>query len=185
MAKVIASRSLRFRGEGDFVHQVVPGALPQEFPAQLLDTEHFKAAEQSGWIRLVKDAPGEVSAETYLSVLGADEIFAELQRRGVMPTQADLEPVTLDAFSDDQLADEVSKRLGVSAEDGRRHFAERRQELAEEEAYRKSSGIDGNAGDWTESGQDATGFPVPKGSAEDVTAPKDAKGKGAKTPPAK
>jgi hypothetical protein len=167
MAKVIASRSLRFRGEGDFVHQVVPGALPQEFPAQLLDTEHFKAAEQSGWIRLVKDAPGEVSAETYLSVLGA------------------LEPVTLDAFSDDQLADEVSKRLGVSAEDGRRHFAERRQELAEEEAYRKSSGIDGNAGDWTESGQDATGFPVPKGSAEDVTAPKDAKGKGAKTPPAK
>lgn len=34
----------------------------------------------------------------------------------------------------------------------------------------KSSGIDGDAGDWTQAGMDATGFPVVKGSAEDVTA---------------
>ena len=36
---------------------------------------------------------------------------------------------------------------------------------------RKSSGIDGDAGDWTQAGQDASGFPVPKGSPEDVTPP--------------
>lgn len=37
-------------------------------------------------------------------------------------------------------------------------------------AYTKSSGIDGvEAEDWTKAGQDKEGFPVPKGSAEDVT----------------
>jgi hypothetical protein len=33
----------------------------------------------------------------------------------------------------------------------------------------KSSGIDGDAGDWTQSGMDADGFPVAKGSVTDVT----------------
>ena len=35
----------------------------------------------------------------------------------------------------------------------------------------KSSGIDGDAGDWTAAGQDKDGFPVAKGSPEDVTHP--------------
>lgn len=33
----------------------------------------------------------------------------------------------------------------------------------------KSSGIDGDAGDWTQAGMDADGFPVAKGSVTDVT----------------
>lgn len=36
-------------------------------------------------------------------------------------------------------------------------------------ALRKSSGDDQNAGDWTKAGMDIDGFPVVKGSAEDVT----------------
>lgn len=35
---------------------------------------------------------------------------------------------------------------------------------------KKSSGQDGDAGDWTQAGQDAKGFPCPKGCPEDVTA---------------
>lgn len=37
------------------------------------------------------------------------------------------------------------------------------------ESMLKSSGIDGDAGDWTQAGMDETGFPVPKGSETDVT----------------
>jgi hypothetical protein len=33
----------------------------------------------------------------------------------------------------------------------------------------KSSGIDGDAGDWTAAGQDSSGFPVEKDCAEDVS----------------
>lgn len=40
-----------------------------------------------------------------------------------------------------------------------------------EDALQKSSGIDGDAGDWTTAGRDAEGYPVPKGSTEDVTLP--------------
>lgn len=39
------------------------------------------------------------------------------------------------------------------------------------DAMQKSSGIDGDAGNWTEAGQDATGWPVEKGSETDVTLP--------------
>lgn len=35
----------------------------------------------------------------------------------------------------------------------------------------KSSGIDGDAGDWTQAGMDKDGFPIAKGSAEDVSTP--------------
>jgi hypothetical protein len=39
----------------------------------------------------------------------------------------------------------------------------------DEKFYHKSSGIDGDAGAWTEAGRNAEGFPVAKGSPEDVT----------------
>lgn len=39
------------------------------------------------------------------------------------------------------------------------------------DAMQKSSGIDGDAGNWTQAGQDATGWPVEKGSETDVTLP--------------
>lgn len=39
------------------------------------------------------------------------------------------------------------------------------------DAMQKSSGIDGDAGNWTEAGQDTTGWPVEKGSETDVTLP--------------
>ncbi len=38
-----------------------------------------------------------------------------------------------------------------------------------EVAERKSSGIDGDAGDYTQAGRDSEGYPVAKGSAEDVS----------------
>jgi hypothetical protein len=39
------------------------------------------------------------------------------------------------------------------------------------DALAKSSGVDGDAGDWTQAGQDATGFPVERGSDADITKP--------------
>jgi hypothetical protein len=36
-------------------------------------------------------------------------------------------------------------------------------------AYRKSSGDGKHAGDWTSAGRDSEGFPVPKGSATDIS----------------
>lgn len=42
-------------------------------------------------------------------------------------------------------------------------------EVSDVLATSKSSGDGQDAGDWTQAGRDETGFPVPKGSAEDVT----------------
>lgn len=172
MVKVIASRALRFRvnptwtnPNGDDHYDVKPNPLPQDFPDPLVDTDHFRAAAKSGWIKLVKDHElVPVDSSSAIAAMGDDEILAELQRRGVTLPSHDLEPLDLTVVSDEDLASEFDKRMEFPA--GYTFKA-----VQQEKAYRKSSGRDGDAGDWTEAGQDASGFPVPKGSAEDVTKP--------------
>lgn len=181
MALVIASRSLRFRAHDGSAHSVMPSVHPQNVPDQFIKTPQFAAATKSGWVGLVADRPVEdLPAAATLSGFEPTELMAELQRRGVLPQPPTsvASTFTIADVSDEDLATELSVRIGIPVED----ILEGIEDAKHRKALGRSSGIDGDSGDWTQFG-DGTGYPgdAPAGSIEDAKAAK-ASGKGKPAP---
>lgn len=128
-----------------------PSDTPVEVPAWVASDPHFKAARAAGWI-VADGENGADEAHTSLLAHHSDETLFEEFHRRMMDVGRDFESKAQNFFAAKQDEEDASY-IGRLA---------------------KFSGIDGDAGDWTAAGMDATGFPVEKGSTEDVTPVSDA-----------
>lgn len=119
MAKVIASRSLRFRGpkNGD-EFSIAPSIYPQEIPDWAVNTLTFSSAQKSQWIRIVTDNPFQ-PVPSALTAFSDAEVLAEAHKRSLQLVS--LEPagdgaLDLSSVSTSDLYYEIERRDAGSGE---------------------------------------------------------------------
>lgn len=136
---------------------IKPTAFPVDVPDWVTQDPYFAAARKSGWIVVAGvDDPGPTEATSILVGIPDEDFFREIKRRSVEGGPA-FDRKARDFFEEDFKASHAR----LDPED---------DEQPADDGLSKSSGQDGEAGDWTTAGQTQEGFPVTKGSPEDVTA---------------